>query len=117
MNMQQISEVQEIKTDNGIIRIFDQEELWLQSFYHAVDDGMDPSEFDDMDEEDKWSEKLFKVKDWWHTLDDFVRLDEHTVFAGWHASKGDSFFSGILLKIIEAGPCAGDKVIAARYTC
>lgn len=42
---------------------------------------------------------FFKYRDWWYHTSDFVKSGVN----GWDGAHGDSFFSGVLLKISSDG--------------
>jgi len=60
----------------------------------------------------------FRYKDQWYALNEFVVFGsmwspEHPAeFKTWHASKSDSFFSGILIRIPDDDP---DSIIVGWY--
>ncbi len=59
-------------------------------------------EFDYYDAEELDSALFFEYKGHVYDLGNFMRLDrEQTEFAGWHGYHADSFFSGILVKLID----------------
>ena len=59
------------------------------------------NELDWCDDEDGF----FKYRDWYYSLSEFMRIDENNPFRtfGYDGYKGDSCFSGVLIKVSECG--------------
>lgn len=55
--------------------------------------------------EDDHSDGFFNYKGWWYHLDEFsvIRGLTEDPFAGWDAYHGDSFFSGVVIRINKDG--------------
>ena len=51
----------------------------------------------------------FCYKGEWYCLDDFMRLDKESPFSEWDGYASDTFFSGVLIKLVD------DRVIVGRY--
>lgn len=66
--------------------------------------------FDDPENETGYD--FFRFKGRVYTTGDFMRIDQNnTAFPGWHGYSGDSFFSGVLIKLSDCG----ETVIVGRY--
>jgi hypothetical protein len=56
--------------------------------------------------------EFFRYKGNVYTLGDFMRLDKNSPFPGdWHGYKGDSFFSGLLIRLDDTG----ESVVVGQY--
>jgi hypothetical protein len=56
----------------------------------------------------------FRYRGWAYTLEDFMVLrhdDPGMPFKGWDAYRGDSFFSGVVIKMSDCG----EAVMVGRY--
>jgi hypothetical protein len=63
------------------------------------------SQFDYQDADEVYDGFMLYRGTWYH-LDQFMRLDNlspDSPFKGWEASAGDSYFSGIVIKVSQAG--------------
>ena len=71
------------------------------------------AEFDYMDDpENEAGIEFFRYKGQIYTLGDFMRLDKNNPFPGdWHGYKGDSFFSGLLIRLDDTG----ESVVVGQY--
>ena len=67
-------------------------------------------EFDYLTDEEYVDQTFFIYKRQAYSLREFMRTD---IFKDWHGACSDSFFSGVLVKIINDG----DSVIVGRYYC
>ena len=76
--------------------------------------------FDYIDEDEKHSARFFKYLRTWYDLQEFMRLGVRNFnddqFKRWDGYKGDSFFSGILIKFPKEN-YDYDTVIVGRYYC
>lgn len=68
--------------------------------------------FDYLDEDDKFSERFVHYKGWWYDAGDMMRVDTDTL-KGWHAYQGDSYFSGVVIKLVDMHD--GYGVICGTY--
>lgn len=69
-------------------------------------------EFDYYDNpEEETGTDFFRYRGQVYTLSDFMRLDDLEHFPNWHGHKGQSYFSGLLVRLIDSG----DGVIVGRY--
>ena len=46
----------------------------------------------------------------WHCMDDFMVLDKNSPFSEWHGYASDTYFSGVLIKLVDEY-----RVIVGRY--
>ena len=53
---------------------------------------------------------FFRYRNWVYSLDQFM-VNNHDDFKDWHGHHGDSFFSGVLIKLSDCG----DAVKVATY--
>ena len=63
-------------------------------------------DYQDASEESGVTDGFFCYLGIWYHLDEFTRLDcmtEDSPFSGWDGYAGDSFFSGVLIKLSEDG--------------
>mgnify|MGYP003439476254 CR=1 FL=1 len=80
------------------------------------------SEFDYVDDDDKYSERFFCYRGSWYDLHEFVRIrpradavgfehgvDADSPLASWHAIQTDSYFSAIVIRLAD-----DDRVIVGR---
>ena len=67
-------------------------------------------EYDHLAEEEK-SDGWFCYRRRWYHLSDFMRCEESNPFGKWHGYIGDSFFSGVLIKLSDDG----EKYIVGTY--
>ena len=67
-------------------------------------------EFDYLTDEEYANHEFFIYKKQAYSLSEFMRTDS---FKDWDGYSSDSFFSGIVIKIINDG----DSVIVGRYYC
>jgi hypothetical protein len=44
-------------------------------------------------------------------MDEFIRVTKDSPFKGWDGYYSDSFFSGVLVKLVDGG----DSVVVGRY--
>ena len=58
------------------------------------------------------SHEFFVYKGQWYDLEEFIRIGNNNALKGWHGYMADSFFSGILVKLVEE-----DSVIVGQYLC
>ena len=66
-------------------------------------------------QEELEEQSFFKYRGDWYSLSDFLELDKNdTVFEGWDGHHSDSYFSGVLIKVIE-GFMGDYDVIVGRY--
>ena len=65
-------------------------------------DWIDPEDFDCAD--------FIQYKGRYYALDEFMRVEDGSPFAGWGGYCSDSYFSGMLVKIVD-----DDSVIVGRY--
>lgn len=57
-------------------------------------------EFDYVDDEEFDSMSFIKYRNWWYSLNDFMRVSSgRTEFRGWDGYHSDSYFSGIVIKV------------------
>lgn len=70
------------------------------------------ADFDWIEDPERNGPEFFRYKGRVYNLSEFMRL-EHTgeEFKGWHGYRGDSYFSGTLIKLGDTG----ESVIPARY--
>lgn len=66
-------------------------------------------DFDWLDEEDTTG--FIKYKNRWFHISEFEWLDSQDQFPGWHGIKGDTYFSGTLIKV----PDDGESYMIGRY--
>jgi hypothetical protein len=60
-------------------------------------------------------QSFFKYRGEWYSLSDFLRLDKDTAFEGWDGVHSYSYFSGLLIKVLN---CFGEyDVVVARFCC
>jgi len=67
-------------------------------------------EFDYLTDEEYADHVFFIYKKQAYSLSEFMRTDG---FKNWHGACSDSFFSGVLVKIVNDG----ESVIVGRYYC
>lgn len=65
------------------------------------------SEFDWTDPDDSGS--FFQYRGFWYSLEDFSRAPES--LAGWDGYHGDSFFSGVVIRLTDDG----ESVVCGTY--
>lgn len=72
------------------------------------------SEFDWLDDEQFSCENFIKYKGYYYALSEFMNLHNTGTpeFKSWHGYHGDSFFSGIVIKL-----CDNEQVIVGEYSC
>lgn len=56
-------------------------------------------------------EAFFQYKGAWYALSDFTRTTDSLFTLGWEGSLGDTYFSGVLIRLVD--DC--DSVIVGRY--
>jgi hypothetical protein len=61
-------------------------------------------DFDYQDEDDA-TDGFFKYRGVWYHLDQFMRIEHSpdSQFSTWHAYAGDSFFSGMVIRVSSDG--------------
>lgn len=65
-------------------------------------DYLDPSEFEMHD--------FAKYKGNYYDVSEFMRVPDASAFAGWDGYSNDSYFSGVLIKMVDS-----ETVILGRY--
>lgn len=75
--------------------------------------ALPPYVFDDFDyQHPSISDGYFRYRGSWYHLDDFTTCDDSDAeFKGWDAYAGDSYFSGVLIKLSDDG----GAVMCATY--
>ena len=105
-----------VPTEGDGIRICDIEECWLESWQDLPPEAH--AEFDYLDTPEKQDEAVFfRYGGTWFDLGEFMRFGSGGPLwkDGWQAARNDTWASGTLVKLIEEGPDAGDKLVAAFY--
>lgn len=69
-------------------------------------------EFDYLSDEEIDQGSYIRYKNWVYSLDEFLRIENTQEFKGWHGYSSNSYFSGVLIKILD-----DDQVILGRYYC
>jgi len=69
------------------------------------------SQFDYQDEEDT-IDGFFEYHGTWYHLDQFMRIPEGSGMGDWDGYAGDSYFSGVLIKLASDG----EQYKVGRYT-
>ena len=71
---------------------------------YEVPESIMNDQFDWMDEDEQFDGWIHYRNNWYHTSD-FMRIDHHpdSDFSSWHGYHGDSFFSGVLIKLSDDG--------------
>ena len=82
------------------------------------------SDFDYIGEDEKYSYRIFKYLGEWFDSHEFVRIrkrsqasgfehsvDEDSPLLAWHGIQTDSFFSAVVLKMVD-----NDRIIVGRYS-
>jgi len=67
-------------------------------------------EFDWMTDEEIYEGNFIRYKGWTYSTQDFMRTDHAGDLKSWDGYYGDSFFSGVLIKLVD-----DDSVIMATY--
>ena len=72
-------------------------------------------EFDYIEPDDRWSARFAKYKGWVYDVFDTTAIPKApwsatNPFAGWDSYHGDSFFSGVLFRLLE-----DDTIICGTY--
>lgn len=76
---------------------------WKPFVYrHDVPSKVLTSQFDYQDAEDVL-DGFFRYRGYWYHLDGFMRLEASPELAGWHAYAGNSFYSGVVIKVSSDG--------------
>ena len=76
-------------------------------------EGIGESEFDYVDDADRYAPRFFNYKGAWHDAFEFEYISDQPCYAplrGWVAVQTDSFFSGIVLRWFD-----DEFVIVGRY--
>lgn len=68
------------------------------------------SDFDYIPEDDFPLHDFFVYKGQWYDLGEFLRIPDNSDFAGWDGYSANSYFSGILVKIVD-----DDSIIVGQY--
>ncbi len=84
---------------------------------HEVSKSVLASDFDYQDR-DEVRDGFFRYRKCWYHLDQFMRLSHNHAngknpFAGWHGYYGDSYSSGVLIKLSNDG----ESYQVATYCC
>lgn len=75
---------------------------WRQFLYrNEVPQAILDSDLNWCDDEDNF----IKYNNWYYSLSEFMRVDENNPFHSldWHGHKGDSYFSGVLIRVSDDG--------------
>lgn len=67
-------------------------------------------EFEHLSDDEFHEESFFIYKGRAYSIGEFLHTD---IFPNWPGSLGDSYFSGVIVRIIDDG----EAVIVGRYTC
>ena len=92
----------EIKTNNHVRPFVNGFEL--------LNDKKVRQQFDFLSDEEFSDQQFVSYKGYWYGLCDFLRPND--CFRGWDGYAADSYFSGVLIKIVEDGEAA----VLATYT-
>ncbi len=79
---------------------------WRQFVYRSeVPQAILKSQFDWQDENDgnDYQDGFFCYRGHWYHTADFMRTDGNGDLAGWDGYAGDSYFSGVLIKLSSDG--------------
>jgi hypothetical protein len=68
-------------------------------------------QFDYLTDDEFRDESFIKYHGWWYAMCDFMRIEPGSSFEGWHGYHGDSYFSGVLIKLVDNG----EEVIMGTY--
>lgn len=68
-------------------------------------------EFDYMDDETFESESFFKYRNMYYAFSEFQRCSKDLKQKGWHGFLSDTYFSGVLIKLLK------DQVIIGTFFC
>ena len=73
----------------------------LVSFYDLPTKAQ--KDFDYIEEEERWSTRLFSYRGSWYDVNEFMRVWDQfpNEFKAWHGYQSDSFFSGVLVRYSE----------------
>ena len=66
--------------------------------------------YDYFTEEELNEQSFFNYKGFWYCLSDFLRLENSEDLKGWDGYSSDSYFSGVLVKLVQE-----ESVIVGRY--
>ena len=66
--------------------------------------------YDYFTEEELNEQRFFDYKGFWYCLSDFLRLENSEDLKGWDGYYSDSYFSGVLVKLVQE-----ESVIVGRY--
>jgi hypothetical protein len=71
-------------------------------------------QFDYYTEEEIQEQSFFNYKGYWYSLNDFLRIRNSEELKGWDGYISDSYFSGVLVKVVEDF-MSDYSVIVGRY--
>jgi hypothetical protein len=91
-----------IKTNNVLRHLLSWEELTEK----------EQSRFDWLDKEELQSINFFRYKGYAYHMSEFMCVDNAPSFKGWDGYHADSYFSGVLVKLIDS-----DSILCGRYCC
>jgi hypothetical protein len=58
----------------------------------------------------RFEERFVQYKGWWYDTYDMMRTTEEASLDKWDAYKADSFYSGVVLKLVEGGVKMGTYI-------
>lgn len=71
-------------------------------------------QFGYLTQEELEEQSFFKYRGEWYSLSDFLRLENDTAFKGWDGVFSYSYFSGLVIKIVE-GFMGDYDVVVGRF--
>ncbi len=71
---------------------------------HEVPEAIMADQFDHLDEGEQ-HDGFIHYRNYWYHVSDFMRIANHpdSEFSSWHGYASDSFFSGVLIRLTNAG--------------
>ena len=76
---------------------------WRNFLYGYELTSKEKEDFDWIDQEEIETQSFLKYKGFVYSLDNFMTIDRNAALADWDGYAGDSYFSGVVIKLSEDG--------------